>query len=455
MSITNKLEEIGFYNLREAKESLLKQAIEASTSAGTKLQKEKSFEAFPSFIPTKAPIDRNDIQLITDIGGTSTKVALRDTRGEGVTWRMLFEENNFSLKPNVIESQAFISFSKVLANKIKSGLQELNVEASDVKAFAFIWSNAIVNNPRGKTAISAKVTDVEDYKKGEWFIADLKNGDDLGEMLLTELKSVGFNPSQFLIANDAPLTMKALDNADGGMVVSTGLNGTLVKSLSELNNPSNEEVICNGELGGRFKIDNDLLSQGDWIANDKRANTIELLTAGRFLPLLFTKHIIALAESNCSELKKLADVFNNKLREKMWVEFRAKDMNLLFSDKQEFIERRNPLLKEYLTNEVLEVLTELSKEIFERSAYLAAIVAFATISNRIESKDKFLIALDSRLAREVSFYFEKFESNLKSISKDKKITILGEIVLPIEVESGKISVPMQGAAKALDSLGIN
>lgn len=444
MDTKKKLEEIGFYQLEDKRDLLCNQAIEYAKNAGN--ENIKSFESFPSFIPTKTPVDRNDIQLITDIGGTSTKVALRDTTSDGVDWTVLFEEKNIDLKPKKVVIKSFESFSYSLAKLIADKIAELKIKPIQISAVAFIWSNAIINKPRNDNAISAFVTDIESYKKGEWFIADLKNEDDLGGMLLKALKDVGFKPKQFLITNDAPLTMKALVNANGGMVASTGLNGTLIRKIN------NTEIICNGELGGRFDIEVDFLSQGDWIYNDKRANTIELLSAGRFLPLIFNQHIVELAKNGKDELKEISSYLVNDLREKRWVEFRAKDMNLLFSSNEEFMARRCENLIPLLNQKVLSILSELSREIFTRSAKLAAIVAFSTIANQIEAKRDFLIALDSRLAREVDFYLTVFNNELDSINEKYNINIKAEIVKPLSLENGKISVPMQGAANALDSL---
>lgn len=444
MDTKNILEEIGFYTIQNKREILCNQAIEYAKNAGN--DNVKSFESFPSYIPTKTPIDRNDIQLITDIGGTSTKVALRDTVGDGVKWIMLFEEKNIDLKPKKIGLKSFESFACSLSDKVAKKLTELKISPEQISAVAFIWSNAIVNEPRNANAISAFVTDIESYKKGEWFISDLKNGDDLGAMLLQALKDSGFKPKQFLITNDAPLTMKALHNATGGMVASTGLNGTLIQNIN------GNEIICNGELGGRFDIETSLLSQGDWISDDKRANTIELLCAGRFLPLIFTQHIIELAKNGKEELEELSDCLLNKLREKRWVEFRAKDMNLLFSSSEEFVARRSEKIARCLNEGSLTALRELSKEIFTRSAKLGALVAFATIANQMESKKDFLIALDSRLAREVDFYLEVFNNELESLNQEYNINIKAQIVKPLSIDDGKISVPMQGAANALDSL---
>lgn len=446
-------------------ESNLKQIVEIgkkmSALAGN-FTKEAKFEALPSLIPAQDANTQHEYALLIDIGGTSTKVGIRQVLSPGREhWRLLFELKNIELKEYEYSGNKFHAFCSLLAKRIRIYLDQAGFPREKLQACGIVWSNAIENKfyikPKNLSSeiaatekcITGIVVQREFYGKGEWFIEDLKNGDDLGEIFEKSFADQGLNFISFLITNDTPLTMKSLTTADSGMVASTGLNGTLLKPLSDfVSGSASEKVICNAEMGGRFVLDDRFFSLADFAGAQKKATTVEQITAGRFLPFVFVSHVIELGNDKLDNLKELAKHLT-ELGEKRFFEFRARDLSLLLFDQVFFVARRTK--KEYYSAEVLEILRELALQLILRSAKLCAVVALATISNQIEEKDDFLIALDSRLAREIPIFLETMEKTLKEITPaGKKINL--NLVEPLAISNGKISVPMLGAARALDSL---
>lgn len=452
MNVRNQLQSLGFYAPIEAFEVLKRQAQTMAILAGTD-SPELKFEAFASYIPARRAKYPHNSQLVIDVGGTSTKTGLRVCDNSGFEhWHILFELKNDELRYSEDHELPLESFAFHLGEHLVEHLKRMKVPRDNISTCAIVWSNAMLNRLLSDNrGITGSVVQRERYTKGEWFIEGLENGSDLGQIFLKGFERNGITIGTFLIANDTPLTMKALPEAHGGVVASTGLNGTLVKSYAELGieDRSDATVICNAEMGGRFFIDESLLSRADKIGTNQPAHTLEFLTAGRFLPCLFTEHIMQLADNGLDCLKPLhADLVARG--ENRWSAFRSKDMGLLLSDRSEFLKRRTS--PDLFTPENIDILSQLASEIFIRAGTLCAVIAYGTIANRIDSLDKPIVALDSRLAREVPSFKEAFTKSIRTMSEALAKPITSPIVLPLDVEGGKISVPMQGAAHALDCL---
>lgn len=450
--ITDILKESGFYRMQEQTDALCAQAQEMNRLAGTRSDV-PVFEAFPSFIPSKRVQACVSQELVIDIGGTSTKVGLRTcTESDGHSWNLLFEKKNDEFRPDDESGRSAHSFKvfvDLLSQAILEEARSSGVAVEDIHYCGIIWSNAVTNRFDPEIGVTGIVASRSKYSKGEWFLRDLKDGDNLGELFTDALHEVGIPLRYLILSNDTVFTMTALPDSDAGMVASTGLNGTIVKELSLFGETQkDQDIICNGEIGGRFVIEDSLFSEGDWISDSQKARTIEDVTAGRFLPLIFVSHIRLLAENGVTELAPLLKYFEStEVNE--WEEYRAKDMALLFVDKPFFLERRkNP---ELYTREVLDILETLSHELYVRSAHLCSIVAYGTIANKIEEGKSFVIALDSRLSREVPLFRDQFNRSLEEILPETVVARV-QLVEPLVLEDGKISVPMQGAANALDSL---
>ena len=445
MTLKDSLEGLGFYKIKQARNHLCSLAKEMVARSGTD-QEGAKFEAFPSFLPAVSASTKTDNCLVIDIGGTSTKAGFRSFNGKE-NWNLLFDEKNDELRSSNGEEESLALFCKILGIHLHQALENQGLDFRTIKNFGIVWSNAMHNQPFEK-GVTGFVADRDKYNKGEWFMAGLENGHDLGSEFISGFELEGFSVDSFIIANDTPLTLKALPGSSSGVVVSTGLNATILKNGADLGlNPKNLDLmVCNGEIGGRFDIDESLLSAGDFIGADRPADTIEFLCAGRFLPALFINHLILL-RSDCSELEEVSEYLLD-LGLDRFSEFRTKDLCLLIYDQKEFLKRRSQA--DIYSEASLDTMTELAKEIFIRSASLCSIVIYASIANLLDQADVFKVALDSRLGREVPIFWEHFLSSMDELSLgDSKVEI--ELINPIACNGGTISVPMQGAANALDN----
>ena len=104
-----------------------------------------------------------------------------------------------------------------------------------------------------------------------------------------------------------------------------------------------------------------------------------------------------------------------------------------------------------LSQRTTPILSELYHDIVERSAQLAALLAFASVSNQVEIGSQLVIALDSRLSREMPLFWRTMQATLASLlPRGSAVTL--SLVDRKAVEGGVLSVPMLGAANALDAL---
>jgi hexokinase len=226
------------------------------------------------------------------------------------------------------------------------------------------------------------------------------------------------------------------------------LNGTVAKTLRELRiSESDDLVVCNAEIGGRMLIEEDYLSQADTIGGEGRC-TIEFLTSGKFLPTVFLSTIEYLSENGVPEFVDVVKFLNEQGDQKERM-FRSRHISALLEDDQERLREERPEVFDF--PEALPLLEALALRIVERSARLCAMVAYATVANRFDEKSDFKVALDSRLARAISFFRELLQQTLETITPEgKRIEV--ELLHGLDGVGGRITVPMQGAANALDRL---
>jgi len=165
--------------------------------------------------------------LVIDFGVTKTQVAMRVTDANGeATWTEIFNDKNSNWKPAYNSKQPLIDFSQFLGEKIREKLGSGNLKFDGVSV---VWSNAAVSESfeQGISGVGAKVTARDaTYVKGEPFIAGLKDGDLLHELIILGLGSV-INFDKLIIANDTVFTQFAASESSAGVVCSTGANATL------------------------------------------------------------------------------------------------------------------------------------------------------------------------------------------------------------------------------------
>lgn len=394
------------------------------------------FRALSSGIPVPQANRKLPALILIDIGGTSTKVGTR-LNNSSESWQILMEYPNDSFQGSHGSEGALEHFANSVATQT---VQSLKGRSSDLSAgwgLGIVWSNAMDNPVVPGFGIDGIVSGREHYSKGEWFCKDVKNGDSIGQVFAAAFKKVGIKISLVLVGNDTPLTMKALPSAAAGMVASTGLNATIVKQGPK------GPIICNAEMGTTFKVDDSLVGQSDCIAPGIRASIIEHLVSGQNLPKLFVSYVMSVGSSS-SVLVNFAE----KLRgagPKAFEMFSAPDLALCLNNLSEFCKKIEITLKEG------EECQKIVSNLVVRAARLSSLLAYASVVEQLEQNSSLDIALDSSLSRGIPLFWNEFQKSLKEITPAGK-TITLKLVDRCQVPGGVLSVPMMGAANALDSL---
>lgn len=447
--VKDALRELGFYRATDHILELLEQAEDMTERAG-KPGETACFEALPSYIPLQDKTTCSGLKLLVDIGGTSTKAGVC-VPGQD-RWSFLFDTKNAEMHADEA-GDSLDSFAQSLGETIAREVERDGFRIDKIEHVGFVWSNAMDNHPIQSGdchGVTGLVVTRELYMKNEWFIRDIKNGRDLGKSFLEGLRRAGLvHIHTLVIGNDAALTAKASANADAGMVASTGLNATVVKRLNEIGGSGEELVLCNAEMGGRFPLAERYLSDADMNSVQDKASTVEKVTAGKFLPQVYAEHLVRLYEMGIPGLEVPGEHLK-EIGEERFAAFRARDVALPFlPDIPLFLSRRSS--PEKFPESSMPVLAEIGQEMYKRSARLCALLAYGSICNRFAEKDAFQLSLDSRLAREIPLFQEEFRKAAQAyMPQGKRLEI--RLVDQLPVEDGSISVPMLGAARALDAL---
>lgn len=432
------LREQGFYALTDTIDRLQARA-HALRAAAKKEDGEHGFPLFPSYIPPRKPKGKVGAAFIIDIGGSSTKVAFRRASNEKETWEILFERANDSFLSQHSEKgndSAFEVFASSVTAAIHSSAEHLALSAAEPLFLTVVWSNPMRNLPPDRCGISGVVSSRDNYRKGEWFTKSLQDGDDLGAPFRRGIEAQGYQLQKLLVGNDAPFTMTASAEADGGVVCSTGLNGTLVMAVTE----DGEPVICNGELGGFFPMEKETLAQGDKLRQGQSVRCIEHLVSGKFLPQLFESYLSSLA----AELRLEGEMLEG-------LSFKTADLTYIAAGEwRELAPEKRQLLEG--GEQLQEKASFLAQELYKRSAKLAAIIAEVSIAHAKEASQPALLALDSRLAREMPLWWEQFQVMFAHLTQHYAEPPQLKLLEPEQGENGIVSVPMLGGARALDRL---
>jgi hypothetical protein len=378
--------------------------------------------------------------ILLDMGGTHTKVATRNPNGE---WALLFDHLNDWFAPKSDPSLPLLQgFFRVLVTELVAALPSLKTSGLPIRV-GVIWSNQI-KTKRFSDGRTTGVTGIVHgyqsggYRKGEWFLKGISNGDDVGALLLAEFTHGGITPEVMVLGNDTLFTLFAVPGAHAGVVMSSGGNCTLVGTSDR-----DRDELYNSELGGMFMLPDDLLSLGDEeFAKSRHLTSLSLeeLSAGNWFPHMVTAHIqVAAKLPEGSELAPIAAALSND---------------------DHLISNRNlcDLLAGDATNfaafptQSIEALKKLAAALTERAALLAGVLTYLSVVSQLRAGEKTaLISLDSSMAR----YFPGYFATMKSCIG--RITLAGHqvdttLVQPVQLPTGgDISVPLQGAALALAS----
>jgi hypothetical protein len=382
-----------------------------------------------------------ELSLLIDIGGSHTKVALVDADQHT---RMLFDHPNEWFKPTSPSPDAPIRsfFSRLchtIAHTIPSQLQ-----SSIPLRVGVIWSNQLTSVPfKTKTTegTTGLVTgrDCGSYRKGEWFLQGLSNGEDLGAYILDSFHKNHISCSVLLLGNDTVFTLFATPHANAGIVVSSGANCTLVGAGSR-----GHRTIFNSELGGLLMIPPELFSQGDQLyAETYSGNDIALeeLCAGLWFSDVVSAHIHVLARRHEGEvLLPLAEALacgDLRLTNEL--------ISLLLRDPTQ---TPTELLNFPRTSIV--AFSALAQALISRAGTLVGALCFLSVSSQIPQSPKRLIAsLDSSMGRYMPGFFEAASETFRAFIP-RKIEATLSLVQPERLESrAELTPPMIGLARAL------
>lgn len=376
--------------------------------------------------------------ILLDMGGTHTKVATKSPTGE---WALLFDHLNEWFEPKRDPSLPLLQgFFRVLVHELVAALPSLQSSGLPIRV-GVIWSNQIKTKrfTEGKTTgVTGIVHGYQSggYRKGEWFLKGISNGDDIGALLLGEFTHGEITPEVMVLGNDTLFTLFAVPGAHAGVVMSSGGNCTLVGTSDR-----DRDELYNSELGGMFMLPDDVLSLGDQeFAHSRhlRSLSLEELSAGNWFPHMVTAHINVAAK--LPEGAALAPIAAALSKDDRLVNNRSL-CELISGDTATFASLPAPSI---------EALTKLVAALVERAALLAGVMTYLSVVSQLRAGEKrALISLDSSMGRYFPGYFDTMKSCIARIAlTDHQVD--ATLVHPIPLASGgDISVPLQGAALAL------
>lgn len=376
--------------------------------------------------------------ILLDMGGTHTKVAAKRSDGG---WELLFDHLNDWFEPRRDPSLPLLQgFFRTLVAELLAAHPSLRSSGHPLRV-GVIWSNQI-KTKRFSTGTTTGVTGIVHgyqsggYRKGEWFLKGIHNGDDIGALLLSEFTHAGITPEVMLLGNDTLFTLFAVPGAHAGVVMSSGGNCTLVGTSND-----DRDELYNSELGGMFMLPEDILSSGDRSFAQSRHLTslsLEELSAGNWFPHMVTAHIITAALlPEGTELTPIAEAL-----QKGTLTINNRSLCDLINESGDTFTSFAPTTRATLKTLVIELV--------ERAAVLAGIMTYLSVFNQLKAGEKHaVISLDSSMGRYFPGYFDAMKRCIARITPAGH-SVETILVHPIDLPNGgDISVPLQGAALAL------
>ncbi len=389
-------------------------------------------------LPDPKRPERYRSSVLIDIGGTQTKVGYQNERGE---IRCLIDHPNtwFQSADPGGDTPALEPFISALIAEIKKCVPNLEPDCR----LGLIWSNQVqcvqIDTPttRGVSGI-VRGSKSGGYRKGEWFLRGIRDGDDIGALFLRALGRANWHPAVFLLGNDTVFTLFATPRATAGVVMSSGGNCTVIGDEGR-----EKGHIINTELGGNLAVPDHLLSDGDRFCAGMRGVptlSLEELCAGLWFPTLVYAHVCAAAElPDCAALAPLRDAlvsgevsFNNRM---LVASIKAPD---------------SELVPQALRN-AGESFTGLLEALVRRGGALAGALCYLSVANQIEHPEgPVSISLDSSMARHFPGFFSSLSQTFKELCGGHSVEL--HLAQPLALGGrGDISVPMQGMARALNT----
>ena len=416
--------------------------------------------------------------IAIDIGGTHTKVAILKEGQENKDAEFILDENNdffkdenYPLSDETKESNINKFIGRVveqLSKKLRELYPENDHILDNIKGLSVIWSNAVKSQEIKSDKIKGITGIVEGvkkfYQKGEWFTNDLEDGVDLGQIFIDKFSKYGMeNLTTFCIGNDTVFTQLALNEADAGVVNSTGGNATAVGPDGEIYNLESGAgiTIKQSELS---EVDLEFFKECGYITSETEdfECPIQYLASGNWLDKMLNKYVVKISDVISQDFKddnNPLKILVDNIRAYKKNNPNAKSQYIGNKMISSILKGEDPFYGMY-DNVTLEYLTQICKEVVDRAAYAGAFILYSSIAHRItgdnydkNGDEKLIIALDSSLARNMREYNKAFIHDyfLNQLVKNKNVEVVE--LKPIKITCGgteyEISVPLQGAFNAI------
>ncbi|MCO6430442.1 MAG: hypothetical protein J5J00_06225 [Deltaproteobacteria bacterium] len=397
-------------------------------------------------------------QLVVDIGSTKVHAAfLGGDPNAAVSWKPLFfsRMSNFSEPADGAATTRFESIVDQLTSMVETRMNHSNYSLSQLESIGIVWSNAIEGQPfndrpknvRGLTGVVPEHRS-DAYRKGEWFVQDLKPGTDIGKTFRSAFEDRGFKGRSFGIANDVVATQMSCFNAAGALVAAYGANCTEVVDRS----------VYVTELGAKLIIPEDYLSHGDYLlkADQHGGNKVALedLIAGKGIPKIVEGHIVLLAEGGIKELEPISEILLRSHKKGSTV-LTGRDLHSIMSGRLSHISELE--LSNWLQGRTLESVKEVIHYVCDRAGALAGMMGYLALANQSASGRPLTLAVDSVLARNLPSYENAFKRVLRSFMRGQVSIVFGRPMYSTLVDpdmgliSAEITVPMQGMPRLLSA----
>ena len=451
-TIDKLLADIGLNNYHYHYESVFNnfcQHIKGTQLKIKGLHTEKYFDCFDSRL-NQANCYQSDVEngFVVDFGGTNTRIVHFDIIKGNFICKSVDKFLNDKLI-NHTESKDIALIEQCFDQVITKILSLVSNKSDQVKAVSIIWSNAATSHKlsNGISGVTNKVLGIgngKDYLKNEWFIKNLKNGDDLGLIFLDRCKLRNINLQKLIMGNDTVFVGLASVGASAAGVISTGANMATVFNVTCAN--SNVDRWFNLECGTNFHVDNNVVSS---LEVDQVDLSIQSLIAGGWIVDRYINILSQLLPMiGCSEKISLspdiskAKLFNNLFESSKLLEKNNFDYLILIEDKK---------VKSHL-NTLFNIPTaspascylavKLSNAFALRIIALSSAMIAGSVVNYSESAPQ-KVLMDSRVLEGLDPELNVLKKNLSALGRSKlKVELIKE-------DSNGIGAGILGAANSL------
>lgn len=378
---------------------------------------------------------KDSVILAIDVGGTRTKACVKKTVSGKEQWLTVLDVDNNETRSEG-PGPGLQRMTRALGARLMAACQQQSL-ALAFDAVAIVWSNKLQSFRLEKETlgVGARIFGCKSgqaYRKGEWWNSDLNDGDDISAAFLNGLEAAGIDSKVLIVGNDTVLTAQALPGGLGGVVASTGSNATII--------PAKQTTLYNSECGGAISIPSSLLKLSDKnsiLPVTGNSLKIEDVSAGKGLPLVFQLMLREAYDGGMQELESILICLDKQ-------SLSASELGLLVSGKTEEALGTRKAGEIYLSASA--AAQKIAAELITNAGKFCGILLLIAAWNQLESEPQIKIALDSSQARFVPGYRKALDDFLAGWNKKHQKQLSYELMQP----QGQISVPLQGAARAVN-----